>query len=226
MHVDWNKMTCASSTTICLLRANSKRLKRWPFHSKLPIRERFVERFNHSMSTRAPAARTGPCVDFFASCLTVNKATWHGSRVGVRHQWNFKKLVHTVDAHNRLAASLEVLNLVSNYTTRHSLLHQYGRLTTLTNEYLECITKHSPIVPFVQRETWSELENYYGNKRVEAKATAVKTHLDMIRLKELYDFYSEKYRAEANFIFILSMVFIILTMLKMVLSNDSNKIRL
>ena len=137
------------------------------------------------------------------------------------------KFIFTVDAFDQFAASLEVLNLVSNYTTRHSLLHQYGRLTTLTNEYLECITKHSPIIPFVQRETWGELENYYRNKRVDAKATTHKsTHLDMIRLKELYDFYSEKYRAEANFIFILSMVFIILTMMKMVLSNDANKIRL
>ena len=127
----------------------------------------------------------------------------------------------------KFAASLEILNLVSNYTTRQSLIHQYGRLTTLTNEYMECITKHSPIIPFVQRETWSELENYFRNKKQEAKSTSQQSkQLDMIRLKELYDFYSEKYRAEANFVFILSMVFIILTMLKMVLSQDANKIHL
>ena len=92
---------------------------------------------------------------------------------------------------------------------------------------MECITKHSPIIPFVQRETWSELENYFKNKKQEATSTSQQSKkLDMIRLKELYDFYSEKYRAEANFIFILSMVFIILTMLKMVLSHDANKIHL
>ena len=36
----------------------------------------------------------------------------------------------------KFAASLEILNLVSSYTTRQSVIHQYGRLTMLTNEYL------------------------------------------------------------------------------------------
>ena len=87
------------------------------------------------------------------------------------------------------------------------------------------MTKHSAIIPFIQRETWTELENYFNNKKNENESAAVQSKkLDMIRIKELYDYYSEKYRAEANFIFILSMVFIILILSKMLLTADVNKI--
>ena len=48
---------------------------------------------------------------------------------------------------------------------RLSVINQYGRLTKLSSEFVEAISKHSPILKFVETSNWSSLGNYFEDRK-------------------------------------------------------------
>ena len=46
-----------------------------------------------------------------------------------------------------------------------SVINQYGRLTKLSSEFVEAISKHSPILKFVETSNWSSLGNYFEDRK-------------------------------------------------------------
>ena len=45
------------------------------------------------------------------------------------------------------------------------MINQYGRLTKLSSEFVEAISKHSPILKFVETSNWSSLGNYFEDRK-------------------------------------------------------------